>query len=512
MTKTTTEMKTIDELCFDPRVAVAELPATDYAAGDDAAAEAQTVETLHRLARQLDWVDETKARGAFARIIPEGARVLVKPNLVTHANQGPWGIVPLVTHQSLIRATVAEALRAAPSEVVVGDAPLQGCDFAELLRRMRLDTWADDLKKRAPEFGGVRDFRRTTSTFVGGVRVADENRQTADRFVLFDLGAESLLEPITDGQESFRVTCYDPRMLARTHAPGKHQYLIAREIIEADVVINLPKLKTHKKAGLTCALKNLIGINGNKEYLPHHRIGGAATGGDCYPGGSRIKGALEFFADRQNTTDSFAIAKMWRGLSLPLFRTLRMLGESLDLEGSWSGNDTIWRTCLDLNRILLYGRADGTLADTPQRKVVHVVDAVVAGQGDGPLAPQPLASGLVFAGSNAAAVDWAGAHLLGYEPSKINIARESFGAFRWPLTRFAPRDITVSGDLGGGIADDVLPGAQKLDSIIYPAGWRAAVSETTTRARTADGNYGDEIVPPPSSPSSPSTPASARTP
>ena len=499
--------KTIDELCFDPRVAVSELPATDYAGGDDDAAQAQAMAALSSLAQHLGWVDATGARGAFARVIPEGARVLVKPNLVAHANQGPWGIEPLVTHQSLIRAAVVEALRARPSEVVVGDAPLQGCDFAEMLRRMRLDAWADDLKRSAPEFKGVRDFRRTTSVFVGGVRVADENRQPADRFVLFDLGDASLLEPITDGQESFRVTCYDPRMLARTHAPGRHQYLVAREVIEADVIINLPKLKTHKKAGITCALKNLIGINGNKEYLPHHRIGGAETGGDCYPGGSRIKGTLEFFADRQNTTDSFAIAKMWRGLSLPLFRTLRMLGESLDLEGSWSGNDTIWRTCLDLNRILLYGRADGTLADTPQRKVIHIVDAVVAGHGDGPLAPQPLALGLLLAGSNAAAVDWAGAHLLGYDPSKISIARESFNEFRWPLTRFAPRDITVSGSVGAGRADDVLPAREKPGSIIYPVGWRDAVSQTTTGAQTSNGNYSDETMPPPSS-----TPASARVP
>jgi len=34
-------------------------------------------------------------------------------------------------------------------------------------------------------------------------------------------------------------------------------------------------LKLHRKAGITCALKNLIGINGNKEYLPHHRLGGS---------------------------------------------------------------------------------------------------------------------------------------------------------------------------------------------------------------------------------------------
>jgi len=468
--------KPIAELCFDPQVGMAELPAPIYQEEGIGGDEEQIGAALRRLARQLGWAQDEQ-RGAFADVIPPGARVLVKPNFVLHQNLGPWGMLPLVTHQSLVRAAVAEALRAEPAEVLVGDAPIQGCDFAELTSRMNLDTWADELMRRERRFKGLRDFRRTISSFVNGVRVAQENTQSANRFVLFDLGGESMLEPITDGRETFRVTCYDPRLLARTHAPGRHQYLVAREVIEADVIINLPKLKTHKKAGITCALKNLIGINGNKEYLPHHRTGGAQTGGDCYAGGSRIKSTLEYFVDQQNTATSFTVGKLWRGASMPLFRALTWLGESQDLEGSWSGNDTIWRTCLDLNRILLYGRPDGTLASEPQRRVIHLVDAVVAGQGDGPLRPQPLPMGLVFAGSNAAAVDWVGAHLLGYDPARIPIAREAFGDFRWPLTSFTSADVQISGDWGTGLADDLLPArasAGPSSSVIYPAGWRDA--------------------------------------
>ncbi|HEY7544322.1 MAG TPA: DUF362 domain-containing protein, partial [Blastocatellia bacterium] len=385
-----------------------------------------------------------------------------------------WGIDPLVTHSSLVRAAVAAALEANPSEVVVGDAPVQGCDFEALLTATGLDEWAEELMNEEPRFRGIHDFRRTTCTFVDGVRVASENLVSEDLFILFDLAGHSLLEAISDGRDSFRVTCYDPRLMARTHAPGRHQYLVARQVIESDVIINLPKLKTHKKAGVTCALKNLIGINGNKEYLPHHRTGGKESGGDCYPGTSIVKRALEYTLDRQNMAESLAAARIWREVATNLNRISALAGDQLGVEGSWSGNDTIWRTGLDLNRVLLYGRKDASLADEPQRRVIHIVDAIVAGQGDGPLSPQPLDLGLIFAGSNAAAVDWTGALLLGYDPGRIPIVREAFAQFRWPISMFAPGDVSVRGDLGAGDACGVLGSTEMLDQIIYPVGWRDA--------------------------------------
>jgi hypothetical protein len=261
--------------------------------------------------------------------------------------------------------------------------------------------------------------------------------------------------------------------MARTHAPGRHRYLVARQVMEADVVINLPKLKTHKKAGITCALKNLIGINGNKEFLPHHRVGGAGAGGDCYPGASPVKRLLERTLDVQNSTRVPSVARACDGVARVLSFAAARSGDGLGVEGSWSGNDTLWRTCLDLNRILLYGRPDGTLADVPQRRVIHLVDAVVAGQGDGPLAPRPLPLGLLLAGGNAAAVDHVGARLLRYDPARIPISREAFGAFRWPLADFRAADVALAGDLGTGPADLLIDPDY---DVLHPLGWRDAAA------------------------------------
>ena len=453
-----------DNQKFDARVAAIEVGATSY----DESSPQRVASALERIGEMLGWSNE---RGPLGGIIEPGAKVVLKPNWVMHENSGPGGMPPLLTHQSMVQAATEAVLQANAGEVVVGDAPIQNCDFDLLLKNAELDQWSSQLQARDPRFKGIRDFRRTVATFVDGVRIADENRQSEDQFVLFDLGADSLLEPITEEDPAFRVTCYDPRLLAKTHAPGCHRYLIAREILEADVIVNLPKLKTHQKAGITCALKNLIGINGNKEYLPHHRIGGFDLGGDCYPGSSDLKRALEFIHDRQNMTKSHAAGRVWRTAANQFYRLLRLKGDRFGIEGSWSGNDTIWRTCLDLNRILLYGTPAGTMADDVQRRVIHVTDAIVAGQGNGPLSPEPLPMGLVFAGENAAAVEWIGAYLLGFPPENIPIVREALGTFRWPLTSFTHNEIRLLGDLGEGVADDVLQ-HRPVEQINHPVGWR----------------------------------------
>lgn len=460
--------KDLQKTIKDSRVSAVKLQ-TAYPTTDG---ENEIWEAIWNNAENLGWADEK--RGCFGKVIAEGTRVLIKPNLVLHANQGTGGMLPLVTHPSLIKAVVMEVLKANPAEVLVGDAPIQSCDFTKLLRVTGLDKWSEDLQKTDARFKGIQDFRRTTCAIVKGVRVADENVQSEENFVLYNLGKDSLIEPITDDSNSLRVTSYDPRLMAKTHSPGNHQYLVSRRVIEADVVINMPKLKTHKKAGITNALKNLVGINGNKEYLPHHRIGGADNGGDCYPGNDLVKRALETILDRQNMTTSMAKGKMLATVGTQLERVMRLQGDEIGVEGAWSGNETVSRMCLDLNRILLYGKTDATLSETVQRQVIHIVDAVIGGQGDGPLSSDELPIGLILAGENAAAIDWVGAHLLGYDARKISLTNYSFMDFRWRIADFEPADIKLLGDWENSLKTENLLELAKEQTVIHPVGWRNA--------------------------------------
>lgn len=392
----------------------------------------------------------------LASLIHPGDVVLLKPNWVYHRNESGAGLESLITSPDLLQVMLADLALARPQKIILGDAPIQGCNLPQLwgaaslqegLRRCRqagIDTQLKDFRRTILTPGLLRGSRREA--------VAPE-----DDFILFDLREQSLLEKLTGPRPRFRVTMYNPDLMARRHAPGKHQYLVARAAMEATVILNLPKIKTHKKVGLTGAIKNFIGINGNKEFLPHHRRGGSARGGDCYCGGSLFKACLEAGLDFANRRRHHWSRSLGLRLNWQLQALAAKLGMDPNVEGSWYGNDTAWRTCLDLLRIAVYGKTDGTLAATPQRRILSLGDAAPAGQGEGPLTPTPTPFLFLILGSNPAAVDWVNALLMGFNPERLPSIREAFTAHPLPLTSFAPEAIAVVDETGRRLACADLP-------------------------------------------------------
>lgn len=423
-------------------------------------------EALLELCQAMGWAVD--ADNPFGRVVPNGARVVIKPNLVRHKNFTSFGLTPLITHPSIIREVVHAVLKTGAKSVLVADAPLQGCDFDCLLAATGLGAWAEDLGKQELRFLGIKDLRRTISNFSGAVRCAREEVRPLSEYVLFDLGQDSRLEPVSGPRSHFRVTQYDPRKMEKTHNVGRHQYLVSRYVLDADVVVNLPKLKTHKKAGITCALKNSVGINGNKEYLPHHRRGGPRTGGDCYQKDSFLKRIVEWANDQLNVASSPTVRRGYAALIATVRRTLRTLGDHEDFEGSWYGNDTVWRMVLDLNRILVEGSSEGILAGKRIRRVLHIADAIVAGAGDGPLAPVPLELGVLLASEHPAALDWVGAWMLGYSPSAIPLVKQGL-----LMEQVAFRSSNPEIDIVGRVKGPWAAVAEKLafQSGPLPMGW-----------------------------------------
>lgn len=403
--------------------------------------------------------------GAYIR---PGDSVLLKPNWVLHANRSGGDDRCLVTHTSVLEALLPYVAAAGPSRIVIGDAPVQGCDFEALTERHGLARLRRALDALPVETHLV-DFRRTVRDGQRAGAMAETDRRGEEDFVLYDLGSRSRLEEITTSETRFRVTMYDPDLLEQRHRPGRHQYLVAREVIDADVVINVPKLKTHKKAGLTCALKNLVGINGNKEFLPHHRKGGHLGGGDCYEGGSTSKRVVEDLLDHYNRSQQASVRELVHGASRVMRGVAKLRGHDGNYEGSWSGNDTVWRMCLDLHAVLGFGRPDGSLAPSRQRTVLTITDAIIAGEGDGPLSPDPVELGLVSFGANVAALDWVHGMLLGFEPARVPLLQRAFDGGPYAIADFGPEAVRVF--LDGAELDEARV-RRAGRRVRLPEGWR----------------------------------------
>ena len=369
----------------------------------------------------------TTAWSPLAALDVPGKRVLVKPNWVLHENLAGNGLDCLITHTEVLEAVVHLAALARPASIIIGDAPIQGCDFAALERLAGFER----LRIAGRRLGvpvEIRDFRLVVRP--GGSLTGESlaTARAAADYVLFDLGVESALEPISADAGRFRVTMYDPRELAERHGPKRHQYLVAREVIDADVVINAPKLKTHCKAGITGALKNFVGINGHKSYLPHHRKGGSRDGGDCYPGTSSIKGFAEDMLDTSNQHDLRSARMLFGTLARGARAAAVLVGADRNLEGAWFGNDTVWRTTLDLNQIVMRGTRDGDLVSSPQRTILSITDAIIAGEGNGPLGPSPVPLGLLTLAFNTAVAELVHCLLMGFDPELVPVVREAFRA------------------------------------------------------------------------------------
>jgi uncharacterized protein (DUF362 family) len=349
-----------------------------------------------------------------------GKKILLKPNWVAH-NRKENDEICLRTNDNFLLAIVEVILDCKPAKITIGDAPIQGCNWDKMLSR--------DFYKSIEELRVIhsipvliKDFRRVI--FYPHKNNPAKERNPVSDYIIFDLGKESHLEPISSAKTNFRVTNYDPDRLAESHTIGKHKYCITKELFDADVVISIPKIKTHQKTGITGALKNLVGLNGDKDYLPHHRVGGQGFGGDCYPGKNIFRRISEYFLDCANRQQGKKIYWFWIYLSKILWR-FSFPKNVHHLAAGWYGNDTCWRMVMDINKIAIYGKEDGTMSHKPQRDIYSLCDGIVGGQGDGPLNPQPLPLGVICFSNNSSITDICIGTLMGFDIQNIPLLKQA---------------------------------------------------------------------------------------
>ncbi len=133
----------------------------------------------------------------------QGKRVLLKPNLVEYSP-----LAPINTNPQLIAAAVEAFLELGAASVVVGEGPGHIRDTELLL-----------------DESGLRKELRS----VGRIEFVDLN-----------------FGPVQ-------------RVLPASKATGLEELWLPKSVLSADVIVSMPKVKTHHWAGVTLSLKNLFG-------------------------------------------------------------------------------------------------------------------------------------------------------------------------------------------------------------------------------------------------------------
>jgi uncharacterized protein (DUF362 family) len=383
-------------------------------------------------------------------LIRPGDCVVLKPNLIREGHAlRPEEWEQVITHGNVIRVMaelVAEALHG-QGRIVIADGPQTDSDFDLICARTRLQETREFIERL-----GVRcdviDLRRDR-WFQKEDVIYERVSLPGDPagYTTVDLGdASEFCSYTLSGR--FYGADYDMAETARYHNGVHHTYVLCRTILDADVLVNLPKLKTHKKTGVTLSMKNLVGINGYRNCLPHFTLGTTDEGGDEFP-----------FQDLSSKVQSRAIVRFKKALVAagrqggPAARWVKRVGRTIFGDtnevvrsGNWHGNDTVWRMVVDLNKVLFYFNGRGERREEPLRYLT-VVDGILAGEGNGPMAPDAVPAGLAVAGFHPVAVDSACALLMGFDDTKIPMISGAWVTEKYPLASFPRKSVRCTSNV-----------------------------------------------------------------
>lgn len=421
-------------------------------------------------------MDEEHKDGAawspFSEFIRPGDTVVIKPNLVLNtANPDIQDCT--TTHPSLIRPVIDYAWKALWGEgkIIVGDACASEANFDEIVDRTGIRKMIEILQERGMKVE-LRDFRAVKVTTENGIWTGEQSSNTTEAGKVVQLNEHSLfaIEKEKYKHATLHGAGYDIAETNRHHHGDVQEYCVSETILRADVVISMPKMKTHRKAGFTCCLKNLVGINVDKNYLPHFAMGSTNMGGDEMPA---ISGARAVAMGGYNFVRKHVISHTWQFLGGPAAGFLRKVkgkekapdsekaaeatsaknaqadaaqaGQPKDTDtdlakwlhnrisgqnvaaGAWAGNETICNMILDLNRVFLCCGKDGELRERTDRRFFYVADGIRSGMGNGPIHPAPVQVGAVAAGYNGLAIDTAILRLFGINEQSITLYRKADG-------------------------------------------------------------------------------------
>jgi uncharacterized protein (DUF362 family) len=453
---------------FDPGEFYPEYPFTSEAVNEKNLVYAAVREVLYRAGLDHDRFG-TSDWNPLGELVPAGGTVLIKPNWVRHYHPLGYDLFGTITHPSVLRPLVDYAYKAVGprGRIWIMDAPLYDTDFQKLSKICQLIEFESAMRSRGVPLT-IADLRSLVVKIDAGV-VVDRTQHDAGAAegVVFDLADASELFELGPTLHNIFGSDYNRRVTTSLHrrlnGHQQHCYRISRRVLEADLVISVPKLKTHKKTGVTLNIKNMIGINTDKNYIPHFRVGSPAEGGDEYPDTHNVikqvrrrlvRGARETILGRLGSKGE-RIAHVFMTMLLavrdkphrrespaedfaPAVDEVDVFYQSVQGDayrhGDWWGNDTCWRSALDINKILFYGTVEGVLAETQTRKYFSLIDGIIGGDEIGPLAPSPRREGVLIAGFDPVSVDRIATQIMGFDPDLIRDQARASNLTKYRLT------------------------------------------------------------------------------
>jgi hypothetical protein len=234
-----------------------------------------------------------------------------------------------------------------------------------------------------------------------------------------------------------RINVASHKEMYRAHSEGRHEYVFPNSVLEADAIISIPKMKTHRRTAVTLGIKNFMGLPAWKDTLPHFRIGCPEEGGDQYPNRSWRKRIHTRVRDWAETTEWTPAKFLWTSTDKAIWATrwIYPFKDNVN-QAMWYGNDTLWRTLLDINRAVFYSDKSGKLCDTIQKKYFCLIDGIVGGEKDGPISCEPVYPGVLAAGFNPVAFDVVVASLMGFDIDRIPIVKRGVATMNEPKPLF----------------------------------------------------------------------------
>lgn len=370
-------------------------------------------------------------------LIEPGMTVVIKPNFVLSRHKEGKDIYSIITHPSVLRAIADYCWIALKGKgrIKIADAPQYDCDFSELMDKTKLkevQAFYSGYQGPAFEVLDLRTYWSRGKHFPSMVipLPGDPLGNTE-----VDLGEQSALSGQVRTEKLYGAVYHRNELIAH-HTHGRHAYQVSNTIMQADVVISVPKLKVHKKVGVTLNAKGLVGITTNKNHLVHYTLTPPSEGGDQYPDGyltsmeTRLLKLERWMYDRFLAKRNKPLEYIHRFIYWLHGTFLKPLGLTIPPEkrlldaGNWYGNDSAWRMVVDLFNIFHFGDPKGIVRSAQQRRLFSIIDGIIGGDNKGPLVPDPHPAGVFVAGENLLAVDIVATRLMGFDPQKIRTYRE----------------------------------------------------------------------------------------